>query len=1428
MIDLVAWRDAAVRGTLPGPGRADRWQPLRAGIVNLWEYDTAEVWYADGRLQLQGANESGKSTLMTLITLLLLAGDISGHNVDTLGQSGKRFRYYVEPTTHPMDRRDAGQQKNRGWAWAEYGRSGPQGAEFFTIMLFAEARRADTALRLQWCTAHGAARVRDGLTLAKAGLITEPGQLRDTPEFTIHRSGTAYREEIARTLFDSDIGWLDQIVRILRVVRTPKIGDRLDLNFLTEAFRAALPPIADDEVNQLADGWEQLERLRNERDTTEQALAAVTDFTRHRWRPWADAVIRSAADPVVSATSTLTKITRDESQASQQVTGLRTELTNLDEKIAKEEERIRHADAEREGLKGSRAYQDAVSAAANAQQLAEQARHAEELATRSEQRAASAKKAIQPAELHVRDAMTHLAAAEDEVAMASAKVTDHAADAGLTEPTARHLGTRDIARLHQAGEQRMGAAERAITLIDEHGRAVTAADIAAERALTARTALENARRDMAQAERTLEASITAVGELLDEWSQRLDERIRPERARVESWTRLVSGIAESARPAPVLAAAVHRGHLDPARRRLDLRFAELTRALTDNAAAREQAREELDQIEAERDPHPRDPELWQRRPRPDGVTSTGAPLWRLVEIRADDAAAGTGQVPNDTLAGLEATLEAAGLLQAWVTEDGAYLAGRDGHDTVWTATGATEVAAEHSLRSMLRPADDAGPFAPVVDRLLGTVAYGATIPDGQVAIGTDGRWRYGGLTGTAAASPLGPRLLGAAARAADRARRIVQLKERLTVLEEAAERLAAEIKDVTDSLEAIDAASTALPGDGDVVSAVLRLRQTEHDAGKAAYALEQAETAERQARARADTAAAEVAAHAVEHDLPRTREEIDAVRRAVTEYATAVQRLAATLGLLPSLRTAAEQAEKALATCREAYEQAVGDAQTDNTTALKLRAKADAAQAALSQETQEIIVKVEALGRQIDERKVTLDRLADEHGALTESRLEAEMRLRQVAERRADAERERQVAVDGWFACLDSGLARLRGLADPAARHVTGALESARTARARIGVRDWPDAPSAVAHRVQSLWARMVEAAALLRSRLESLAGRTVRTISPGEGVESFPGAVEIIVDGTGAALPPPTALDTLSALLLRLQTDYDEELTKTINELLGSTFIEHLRDRLSEAERLRSDINLKLAQNPTTTSGLTLRLVRLPVSEERQANEVLGALERDFGLLPETAQDQIRRFLSRRVSDAQEAARAAGDPDWRSRLATVLDYRRWFELQLEYRTPRSAAGDNGAGGWRRLNRDDHSLLSGGAKVVTLLQPFVAALHAMYDQSGVGPRMMWLDEAFDGVDPDNRTTMLRLLTSCDLDWLIAGPGVIANTTTVPMAAIYEVRRAPRPFPGVALELMVWAGGELTHVATPDPADLPDLTAAEPATPGDDLFSTLTT
>ncbi len=1419
--DLTSWRDMVLRGGLPAPGRAERWQPLRAGVVNLWEYDAAEVWYADGRLQLQGANESGKSTLMTLTTLLLLAGDVSSHNIDTLGQSEKRFRYYVEPTGHALDRRDAAQAKNRGWAWLEFGTAGGAGAEYFTLLLFAESRRADAALKVQWCTAHGSARVRDGLALARAGVVAEPGQFRDVPGFTAHRSGTAYREEIARTLYGSGTAWVDQVIRILRVVRTPQIGHRLDLRFLTDAFRVALPPIAEDEISQLADGWEQLQRLRDERDTTEQALAAVTEFTRQRWRPWADSVIRAAADPVAAVTSRLTQITREEKSASDAVRELDDMVTALEGRIEAEEKASQVAAAQREALRESQAYQDAVSASLNAQQLAERAEAAEKTATRSRQRAGEARLAIEPAEVRHAEASMNLDEAERAVVTAADEVARYAGDAGLVEVTARFLPGRDTERLRQAARLRATAADQARRKIGVHAKALADLDMAAVRAREAREAAARAQRAEEERERAVEDAITAVAGLLADWARALDERIRPAAELLEGWTRLVSGLTAAVRPAPVLATAIGRDHLRPVRRPLDQQRAELERALRDNAKAHAALEADLASVEAERDPRPRDPDFWQRRERPEGVTVAGAPLWRLVETTGPDTPAGQ----------LEAALDAAGLLQAWITPDGAYAADREGSDVIWTgpAGPGPGLPGSRSLSAVLRPADDAGDLAGVVAGLLASVSYGDDLATGGTAggtaIGTDGRWRHGGLTGLAGPRPDGPRLLGAAARAADRARRIADLRARLGGLAAERDRLAAGLAGLDELLGALDAAADRLPGDSEVVSAVLRVRDAAKAAEDAAGRAGAASQAELTAGEAADTAAADVARHCADHDLPRAPEEVDAVVRALSDYQSAISGLVSSMSLVPPLRAAAGQAAEVVGQCREAHQRAEADAAADSEAALSLRAKADAARAALTKEAQEILEEVGRLGRRIHDAEQVLKGLTRDRADLTGRKAKAEMILEQVEERREQAEEDRKRCVDRWLGCVDSGLPRLRGLEDPPARHVTAALESVRAARATISIRDWPDDLDAAAHRVQVQWVRMTEAVAMLRSRLESLAGRTVRTVTPGDGDEDFPGAVEVVVDSTGAALPPPTAEQTLSALLWRLRTDYDEELTRTINELLGSAFIEHLRDRLAEAERLRSDINAKLAQNPTSVSGLTLRLIRVPVSGERAANDVLAALERDFGLLPEATQEQLRGFLAGRVSDAQEKARAAGDPDWRSRLAEILDYRRWFELRMEYRTPRSDLDDGPAGGWRALDRGDHGLLSGGAKVVTLMQPFIAALHAMYDQSGIGPRMIWLDEAFGGVDSANKAAMFRLLTSCDLDWLIAGPAIIANSSTVPLASIYEVRRAPQPLPGVSLELAVWTGSELTHVPTPDPADLPDLAAAE-SEETDYLFSAL--
>lgn len=623
--ELTSWRVAAIEGKLPEPVRSDRWQPLRAGVVNLWEYDAAEVWYADGRMQLHGANESGKSTLMTLTTLLLLAGEITSHNIDTLGQNDKRFRYYVEPTDHALDRRDTSAQKNRGWAWLEFGRAaqGDQAADFFTLLLFAETRRADTNLTVSWCTiGSGQIRVRSGLSLTTAGFVADPARFKEVPGFLTHPTGTAYREMIARVLYDTDEAWLNQLNRILRVVRTPQIGHKIDLKFLMQAFRTALPPIAQDEVNQLADGWEQLQRLRDERDEADQALAAVTDFSRRSWRPWADAVIRAAADPVTTATSALTQITRAESTAREAVKTLTIHKEDLDGQRGRADATQRTAIAERNALQEQDAYRDAISAVANARLLADQAGKAEKVAGRSRQRAGEAQAKVFPAQQRLEEAKQNLGSAERSVVIAAGQVSAQAAEAGLVDITSQRLPERDTARMRQAARLRESVARQADKLIEAHATALGKADAAAAEAAAARIRLGDAERSAADRDAFVETAITATAETLATWIHNLGERIRPSAETAENWGSLVAGLVEAVSPSPVLAMAIGRDHLIPVRRPHEKRKAELETAIGINVGDRKGLQAELDQVDKERDPVPSDPELWLRRQRPEGVMAT--------------------------------------------------------------------------------------------------------------------------------------------------------------------------------------------------------------------------------------------------------------------------------------------------------------------------------------------------------------------------------------------------------------------------------------------------------------------------------------------------------------------------------------------------------------------------------------------------------------------------------------------------------------------------------------------------------------------------------------------------------------------------------------------------------------------------------------
>ena len=110
--------------------------------------------------------------------------------------------------------------------------------------------------------------------------------------------------------------------------------------------------------------------------------------------------------------------------------------------------------------------------------------------------------------------------------------------------------------------------------------------------------------------------------------------------------------------------------------------------------------------------------------------------------------------------------------------------------------------------------------------------------------------------------------------------------------------------------------------------------------------------------------------------------------------------------------------------------------------------------------------------------------------------------------------------------------------------------------------------PTSSAARVQ----RLTERLDTLRVSLEA-GGRTTRLDQA-----SDPAQVAVVVEATGTAYAPRQALVRLQDIHDQLAAAYDESVQGTLTELLGSAFIEHLRDRLTELRRLTGRINDVLA----------------------------------------------------------------------------------------------------------------------------------------------------------------------------------------------------------------------------------------------------------
>ncbi|MEN3540103.1 SbcC/MukB-like Walker B domain-containing protein [Microbispora sp. ZYX-F-249] len=1403
---------------------SDRFQPSRAGVVNVWDYVDEEFAFADGRLVLRGHNGSGKTKALEVLFPFILDGVADARRLDPFSGENRTMK------SNLLYR---GQEAEYGYVWMEFARReiGAEPAETdetVTLVIGIRAHRHRDGVRTSFFVTDKRLGVDFGLLAPDSRPLTER-QLKAVLGPDAHsETATQYRDAVDARLFGLGRERYTQLLDLLLALRRPLLAKDLDPDKVSATLTSGLSPLDEELVDQAARDFENLAAVQKQFDdfavADEAVRAFLTDYV---------AYLRTHAKARLSRIQTEMDGAVDHAR-----TLVRAEETRRTAAAARETAAAAAAAAEteREGLERRLAALRADDAY----------RARGELDLRRRQTAKTGEE-IERERARLADAADHLAALEGEAGElaerlegARAAIVRHATD--LADAAERAGISHDGDGPADTGEDLLTTARaRAAARRDDVAkvRDEIAGVTGAERdRLRAETDRDKADKDVEERERRCEDADAALAtarrdarEALDAWAARWagppapvekdlreDEHTGDERP---GYDEAVAGPADVEALAEALGHAGDAGAPSPAevygvrteeRRTEAARSAErLSARVRDLAAELVRLRREREEIAAERDEAP--PHDDRRTADRDG--RLGAPLWRLVRF-ADGLGA-------EEAAGLEGALYGAGLLTAWVhpqarhTLDALAAPEPDGY---LLPLPEESRPAGPTLADVLVPEEqDLVPAAVVVD-VLRSVAVADTItphrdrPGGPVPVVTRGAQFGLGLLVGARPKP-SPEYIGATNRANRRAARLAEYDEMIGETSRAHEAAERDLARANRRLEDFARARRELPPATAVAAALARVSRESALLAQARAALAGRRRDLDAAVAQVDAARRRLRQVAAERSMPVAEQEVDAVARAVDDFLATAQRLHDGRERAASEERDLASRQAAIARQRERHD---ADSRVLQDKEREHRADAEelrAGEEALDAPLREVLAQVEEAERHLAEVR----RRCEEHAAAAarEDRAlivaENDLKHGQASLGQALGHLFEHAASFGPYAHLE--LRPLLGVAatepwpahvgwpEPAEAAASVAAELSAHAIAGEGGGPPPDPaalvgrvlPGEVAALLDAFAAEMADIRVPGESALKSSASRlsaSLRTFQDAlDGcaedyrLEHDPTGVVMVYVSDEGGRNPVAAFARRVAGRVREQGVLLEERERTVleDELL-TALARQVHDRVRTARDLVRGMNEDTRSRPMSSgTRIGIRWGRSDRLNDRQV-AVARLLDRDAHGLGAAGLAELRGLLREMIRGYRAAHPRA---TYRQALADVLDYRTWYGFELVLAVP----GEKEV----KLTRAKHEEMSGGEKSAAIHLPLFAAANALYSSAKpTCPRVIALDEAFAGIDDRYKPELLGLTVKFGLDLFMTGHDLWIHFDTVPMAAHYDMHH-DKSAHAVSAMLMLWDGDQ---------------------------------
>lgn len=687
-----------------------RFVPTRAGIVNLWDYRDQEFCFADGRLVLRGPNGSGKTKALEVLFPFVLDGRIEPRRLNPFAGEERTMK------SNLLYRK---QESAYSYVWMEFARGDWDDPEVVTVGIGMRATRSSDKVTRWYFVADGRAGVDFSLIGPDDRPLTRKQLAEQIGSDAIVDRPVEYRAAIDARMFGLGVQRYDQLINLILTLRRPQLAKNLDPRGLSQALTDGLRPLDEQLILDAARSFSDMEEVGRTLDGLVQADTATRRFV-DVYRKYLAVQAKSDVDQVRTRLDAVTNA----STALFAATALRTrreaDRTAAEARAEEADRAYEQAIADRENLQRSSAYEGKQQL----DDLADAVRRLETSAAVHRDKAAEAGQTLQRraeeaerAAEAVRTAAAALVRGEDALRAA-------AEEAGIewVAPSAEGRGDQITAAVRGHAEERdadVRAVRKAVSRWESLAAERTRAQRLAERAVELRDA---AAAEVAHAEAAVALARTESTAALRAWWQDNAAVFTPAATGVTTTTGQDAAAPGSARtagapghdtsaagpatdpdpagvdagsvdagaspsgsdsdgPAPAqgralgqdlfaaLAAAVTAAGTDdaasatevlteytePLQEQIRTRRQEAKARAAAAAARRDSLVAERRRVAAEREDappaHPTDAGEHAEHP--------GAPLWRLVHF-ADTVTA-------EQAAGIEAALQAAGLLDAWIT-----------------------------------------------------------------------------------------------------------------------------------------------------------------------------------------------------------------------------------------------------------------------------------------------------------------------------------------------------------------------------------------------------------------------------------------------------------------------------------------------------------------------------------------------------------------------------------------------------------------------------------------------------------------------------------------------------------------------------------------------------------------------------------------